>query len=179
MLSILLWLTLPAPAWLKLDLGSAFSHYLHGAEDSIVNGESYFIAEIKSLKRIFQTVNPQIRCLCVIDEVLRGTNTVERIAASSRVLHSLARENVCLIAATHDQELADILDGIYENRHFEETVTESEVSFDYRIRKGRAVTRNAIKLLKVMGFDPGIVSDSMDAVARFEATRHWNRIEEA
>jgi len=165
-----------AESWTSVPLFPITSMALR---DSIVNGESYFIAEIKSLKRIFQTVNPQIRCLCVIDEVLRGTNTVERIAASSRVLHSLARENVCLIAATHDQELADILDGIYENRHFEETVTESEVSFDYRIRKGRAVTRNAIKLLKVMGFDPGIVSDSMDAVARFEATRHWNRIEEA
>jgi len=146
--------------------------------DSIVDGESYFIAEIKSIKRIFSAVNPQIKLLCVVDEVLRGTNTMERIAASSRVLYSLARENVCLIAATHDLELADILEGVFENRHFEETVTDSEVSFDYRIREGRAATRNAIRLLKVMGFDPGIVSDCMDAVARFEATRHWDRIKE-
>lgn len=144
--------------------------------DSILDGESYFIAEIKSLKRIFSAVNPGVRCLCIVDEVLRGTNTVERIAASSRVLYALSGRNVCLMAATHDQELADILGGIFTNRHFEETVTESEVIFDYRIKEGKAVSRNAIKLLQVMGFEPEIVTECMEAVARFEATRQWDRI---
>jgi len=164
-----------AESWTSVPLFPITSMALR---DSVIDGESYFIAEIKSLKRIFSAVNPDIRCLCVVDEVLRGTNTIERIAASSRVLYSLARENVCLMAATHDQELADILDGIFENKHFEETVTDSEVSFDYRLQGGRAATRNAIKLLRIMGFDQGIVSECMDAVARFEAARQWDRIEE-
>lgn len=162
-----------AESWTSVPLFPITSMALR---DSIINGESYFIAEIKSLKRIFSAVNPEVRCLCVVDEVLRGTNTIERIAASSRVLFSLADLNVCLMAATHDQELADILDGRFENRHFEETVTYSEVTFDYRIREGRAASRNAIKLLQIMGFDQEIVFDCMDAVARFEATRHWDRI---
>ncbi len=164
-----------AESWKSVPLFPITSMALR---DSILDGESYFIAEIKSLKRIFSAVNPSIKCLCIVDEVLRGTNTIERIAASSRVLESLARKNVCLMAATHDQELADILEGIFENLHFEEMVTDNEVSFDYRVKEGRATTRNAIKLLKVMGFDPKIVSECMDAVAHFEATRHWNRIEE-
>lgn len=164
-----------AESWTSVPLFPITSMALR---DSILDGESYFIAEIKSLKRIFSAVNPRIKCLCIVDEVLRGTNTIERIAASSRVLESLARQNICLMAATHDQELADILEEIFENMHFEEIVTDSEVSFDYRVKEGRATTRNAIKLLKVMGFDPKIVSDCMDAVAHFEATRHWKRIEE-
>ena len=137
-----------AESWKSVPLFPITSMALR---DSILDGESYFIAEIKSLKRIFSAVNPSIKCLCIVDEVLRGTNTIERIAASSRVLESLARKNVCLMAATHDQELADILEGIFENLHFEEMVTDNEVSFDYRVKEGRATTRNAIKLLKVMG----------------------------
>ena len=105
--------------------------------DSILDGESYFIAEIKSFKRIFSAVNPRIKCLCIVDEVLRGTNTIERLRHRQGVLESLARQNICLMAATHDQELADILEEIFENMHFEEIVTDSEVSLDYRGQRGK------------------------------------------
>ena len=56
------------------------------------------------------------------DEVLRGTNTLERIAASSRILASLSKENVLCFAATHDIELTYILEKLYSNYHFRERV---------------------------------------------------------
>ena len=80
-------------------------------KDDLLAGESYFIVEIKSLKRILDNINNDIPCLCIIDEVLRGTNTIERISASSEILYRLSKENCLCFAATQDIELASILDG--------------------------------------------------------------------
>jgi DNA mismatch repair ATPase MutS len=164
-------LTCLADRWASVPLFPITSIALR---DSTVNGESYFVAEIKSLRRIFNTVNPDVRCLCIVDEVLRGTNTIERIAASSHILMSLARLNVCVFAATHDVELTDILGGVYDNRHFEETVSENDIVFDYRLKEGCAMSRNAIKLLGLMGFDQDMIRKCLEAVRRFEETRRWD-----
>ncbi len=144
--------------------------------DSVLNGESYFIAEIKSLKRIFSRVNSNITCLCIVDEVLRGTNTIERIAAASRLLHSLVCMNTCIFAATHDVELTYILGEVFENKHFEEEITDDDIKFDYRIKDGKASSRNAIKLLKIMGFDDDIVIDATKAVEAFEQQNRWTQL---
>ena len=90
------------------------------------------MVEIRSLKRILDAVEePGAPVLCFIDEVLRGTNTVERIAASSKILESMAQKRVLPFAATHDIELTYILEKEYENFHFQEEVKEDEVLFDY------------------------------------------------
>ena len=75
--------------------------------------------------------------LCFVDEVLRGTNTLERIAASSRILATLAKENALCFAATHDIELTYILENYYSNYHFREKVEGNQVLFDYKLYKGR------------------------------------------
>lgn len=102
--------------------------------------------------------------LCCVDEVLRGTNTVERISASSQILKWMAGKNVICLAATHDIELTWILEGIFRNCHFEEQVTDDAVAFDYKLREGRAMTRNAIRLLHLMGFEDEIIQ-SAEAMA--------------
>lgn len=111
--------------------------------DDIESGESYFIVEIKSLKRILDESKKPEPLLCIIDEVLRGTNTIERIAASSRILAALHQNWVIPFAATHDIELSYILEDLYDNYHFEEEVKEKEVVFSYILKKGRATSRNA------------------------------------
>ncbi|MCD8023154.1 MAG: hypothetical protein LUF30_09345, partial [Lachnospiraceae bacterium] len=98
--------------------------------------------------------------LCCVDEVLRGTNTVERISASSQILKWMAGKQMICLAATHDIELTYILEGIYENYHFEEQVTDEKVTFDYQMREGRAMTRNAIRLLHLMGFEDEIIEEA-------------------
>ena len=70
--------------------------------DDLSGGESYFIVEIRSLKRIIDESKKEEPLLCIIDEVLRGTNTIERIAASSRILSALNQKWVLPFAATHD-----------------------------------------------------------------------------
>lgn len=141
--------------------------------DDLSGGESYFIVEIKSLKRILDESKKEEPLLCIIDEVLRGTNTIERIAASSRILRELSKAWVLGFAATHDIELSYILEGIYHNYHFEEEVKESEVVFNYLLQKGRATTRNAIKLLDVLGYDKRVVEAARNAAEEFERTGVW------
>ncbi len=138
---------------------SAFRIYSSMAlSDDLLAGESYYIVETKSLKRILEEIGGSVPLLCTIDEVLRGTNTVERIAASSKILEEIAKQGALCLAATHDIELCALLSPQYEMYHFEEQVGKNEMVFDYKIRHGKAVSRNAINLLKRMGFDESIVS---------------------
>lgn len=142
--------------------------------DNLEAGESYYIVEIKSLKRIVDAAaetGPQI--LCFVDEVLRGTNTVERIAASSQILKDLADGNVQCFAATHDIELTYILERYYTNYHFNEQVVDNEIVFSYEIHDGRATSRNAIKLLEIIGYDSRIVNNATERANDFINTGVW------
>ena len=135
--------------------------------DNILGNESYFIVEIKSLKRIFDEISEEKEALpvmCFIDEVLRGTNTKERIAASSQILKNMSGRNVLCFAATHDIELTQLLAEDMDNYHFEEYVNGNDVTFDYKLKEGPARTRNAIRLMQAYGFDPSI-TDAADQLA--------------
>ncbi|MBQ2116654.1 MAG: hypothetical protein II193_08740 [Lachnospiraceae bacterium] len=143
--------------------------------DDLSNGESYYIVEIKALKRILDAVpNSDTPLLCFVDEVLRGTNTVERIAASAQILKCLAQKNVQCFAATHDIELTHLLEGIYNNYHFEEDVKNGDIIFSYHLMDGRAHTRNAIKLLEIIGFSKDIISSADNMAADFLNSGEWN-----
>ena len=141
--------------------------------DNLAGGESYYMVEIRSLKRILEECEKPEPVLCIVDEVLRGTNTIERIAASSQILHSLAKPKVLAMAATHDIELSYVLEKEYDNYHFEEEIQEKDVVFDYKLRTGRAVTRNAIRLLAMIGYDPKIIEAAQESAKHFEETGVW------
>ena len=145
-------------------------------KDNILSNESYFIVEIKSLKRIIDNANGEYPMLCFVDEVLRGTNTLERIAASSRILASLAMKNTLSFAATHDTELTYILEKYYSNYHFRERIDNNNVLFDYKLYKGRAMTKNAIKLLNLLGYSKDIIRDAEKAVDQYIKNGEWSTI---
>ena len=140
--------------------------------EDITAKESYFIAEIKSLKRIIQKI-PDVYCVCVIDEILKGTNTVERIAASTAILRDLHQRDCLCIVATHDTELTRLLSDWYDNYHFSEQISDQGIYFDYIIKEGPALTKNAIKLLSFYEFDRQIISDADKMVQDFEDTKRW------
>ncbi len=143
--------------------------------DSILNGESYFIVEIKSLKRILDAKDNGHPILCCIDEVLRGTNTIERIAASTQILKCFSGNVYIPFAATHDIELTHLLEDEYTNYHFDEEITgDDDVCFNYRMKKGPASSRNAIKLLKVLDYDEKLIKDAEDMVEKFMDTQKWS-----
>ncbi len=170
-----------APA--KAYKGNFFRIYSSMAlRDNLQGGESYFIVEIKSLKRIVDAVGAdgdrtEQACtspiLCFIDEVLRGTNTVERIAASAQILKSLSEKGALCFAATHDVELTHMLEEFYENYHFEESFAQGDISFPYRLLQGRAQSRNAIRLLSSIGYEPEVVQLAEESAQRFLDTGNW------
>ena len=143
--------------------------------DDLGGKDSYFMVEIKAVKRIidYASQNPDKRILCFVDEVLRGTNTVERIAASTEILRYLSNINCVTFAATHDGELTFLLEDLYDNYHFEEEIIENDVLFNYRLNEGRATSRNAIKLLSVMGFNSSIVDSASERAAKFLEGGTW------
>ncbi|MDE6851832.1 MAG: hypothetical protein K2J67_05010, partial [Lachnospiraceae bacterium] len=142
--------------------------------DDIMEQESYYMVEIKSLKRILDySQNSELPILCFIDEVLRGTNTVERIASSSQILRVLTKQGNLCFAATHDIELTYLLEQEYANYHFEEQITEQDVRFDYRLHTGRTNSRNAIKLLQMLGYDKAVIQSAEDMVQYFLETGKW------
>lgn len=142
--------------------------------DDIERGESYYIVEIKAMKRILDAAAEGTgRVLCFVDEVLRGTNTVERIAASTQILKSLAGKNLLCFAATHDIELTELLQKDYENYHFEEDVVDGDIFFPYKLMSGAAATRNAIKLLEIMGYDKKVIDKAQSQAEYFVKTGEW------
>ena len=133
------------------------------------------LLDICADKRILDAVNADPSpVLCFVDEVLRGTNTVERIAASTQVLKSLHRPGVICFAATHDIELTRLLEKEYDNYHFEEQVEEDDIQFNYRLMPGRAGSRNAIRLLGVIGYDQEIIREADRMAQEFLQTGEWS-----
>ncbi|MCD5002589.1 DNA mismatch repair protein MutS [Enterococcus saccharolyticus] len=143
-------------------------------EDDLSEGDSYFVAEIKSVKRLLDKVQTQEHCYCFIDEILKGTNTIERIAASSSIVDWLTTFPSLAIVATHDIELTEMLKETCENIHFSEQVTEENgVSFDYLVKPGPATTRNAIELLSVLHYPQEIITKAKNEAAYFDQHRQW------
>ena len=143
-------------------------------KDDLESGDSYYIVEIKSLKRILERADMSgRRVLCFVDEVLRGTNTVERIAAATQILVSLSDKRFLCFAATHDIELTHLLEQCYTNYHFEENICQGDISFSYQLKTGRAVSRNAINLLEIMGYDSNIIDRAKGMADRFVREGEW------
>ncbi len=130
--------------------------------DSLADGVSFFMAELKRLKEIVDTAkahqgdNPR-RMLFLLDEILQGTNSRERQIAVSRVVRKLIDENAIGAISTHDLDLATTgeLEKACQTVHFSEQFREvdgkKEMTFDYRMKSGIAETTNALKLLEMVG----------------------------
>ena len=139
--------------------------YLHvgssiGNADSVVEGRSYYMAEVESIRSLIERKNNGHQQLFLIDELFRGTNTAERVAAAYGVLEYLDRGQDIVIVATHDTELLRLLGDAYAPHHFREEISADGLSFDFIMRHGQATTRNAIALLEIMQYPAEIVENA-------------------
>lgn len=123
--------------------------------DDILSGESYYFREAKYLKRMLDQLEKKEPTLFVLDEILKGTNTRERLAASAAILEYFAASDCPVLAATHDTELAKSRG--YRRFYFESCIEGTDVSFDYRIHEGEGGASNAIALLHALHFPDVIV----------------------
>lgn len=147
-------------------------------QDNVLDGDSYFIAEIKSLKRIIQLIEEEKPCISFIDEILKGTNTIERIAASAAMMEWLSVNKGINVIASHDIELTEMARHRYTNYHFRESIENGEIRFDYTVHPGPSITRNAIRLLDILGY-PASITDTANGLAQhFTRLREWEEIGE-
>ncbi|MBL8962112.1 MAG: hypothetical protein JNJ98_19780 [Gemmatimonadetes bacterium] len=137
-----------------------------GRSDAVAEGTSYYLAEVERIKVLLDAAAAADPCLFLLDELYRGTNTPERVAAALAVLEHLDRAPHVVVVATHDLELLHWLAGRYESWHFREEVTSGGLTFDYRLRPGGSSTRNALALLEVMGYPAPLVARSREVVGQ-------------
>ncbi len=141
--------------------------------DDLLAGESYYVVEAGSIKRICDAAQ-RGRCLCIIDEILKGTNTIERIAASTQVLKYLCSLGVLCFAATHDKELTALLDNDMDMYHFTEEISGQCVTFPFVLQKGVSDKTNAITILSMLGFDDSVVSSARSLAEGYKNTGKWS-----
>ena len=131
--------------------------------DDITEGTSYYLQEVLTVKRLLEDADRPAACLFVLDELFKGTNTTERIAAGKAVLARLNRGPHIVLAATHDIELAELLRGDgYELHHFREEVADGRLVFDYCLHTGPLTTRNAIRILELYDYPPELIAEAYD-----------------
>lgn len=135
-----------------------------GRSDSIVDGKSYYLAEVESVRALVRAKESGKQHLFLLDEIFRGTNTTERVAAASAVLSYLDRGSDLVVVATHDIEVLNLLDGAYRAYHFRERIDGGALSFDYLLHEGPSSTRNAIALLRLMEYPDDLVESALAAI---------------
>ena len=126
--------------------------------DSLAAGRSYYLAEAQGILVALGSLGSSPRPLCVLDEIFRGTNSVERVAAATAVLRHLVAGGALVLAATHDHALTQLLEDGWRNFHFGERIGASGLDFDYLLKAGPASTRNAIELLRFLGYPEAVVA---------------------
>ena len=116
-------------------------------EDSLSDGVSFFYSEVKKLSYILRE-SEKVNCIILIDEVLKGTNTRERLIATKSILQRLSEKSSFNYITTHDIEIAKDKNK-YILKHFTEVVENDKMGFDYLIRDGVITSGNALKILSI------------------------------
>lgn len=121
--------------------------------DNLENNISSFYAEILRIKMIVEEVQENKKVFFLLDELFKGTNSLDRHDGAIALIKQLGDEEASGLISTHDLELCDLQYKYskIKNYHFKEYYLNNELKFDYKIREGVSTTRNAIHLLKLAG----------------------------
>lgn len=130
--------------------------------DDLMNDKSYYFEEVLTIKEMIDKSGNGNPNLFLLDEIFKGTNTVERISAGKAVLSSLAKDDNIVFVSTHDIELAELLKDEYGLYHFSEIVDNKTVDFDYKLKEGKLKNRNAIRILQINGYPENIIKEAIE-----------------
>lgn len=122
--------------------------------DSLSDNESYFFAELKRLKRIIDLLNQGQQLFIILDEILKGTNSMDKQKGSFDLIRQFMQMKANGIIATHDLLLGSLIKQFPEeirNYYFEADIKDNELTFSYKLREGVAQNMNACFLMKKMG----------------------------
>lgn len=122
--------------------------------DSLSDNESYFFAELKRLKRIIDLLNQEQQLFIILDEILKGTNSLDKQKGSFELIRQFMRLKANGIIATHDLLLGSLIEQFPDeirNYCFEADIKNNELTFSYQLREGVAQNMNACFLMRKMG----------------------------
>lgn len=129
--------------------------------DDLLENTSYYLEEVLTIKELIDASKRKNPCLFVLDEIFKGTNTIERISGGKAILSYLNKGNNIVLVSTHDIELADILSNEnFELFHFSEQIENNVLTFDHKLKEGKLKTRNAIKILELYDYPSEIIEDA-------------------
>jgi DNA mismatch repair ATPase MutS len=124
--------------------------------DSLDKRMSLFYSELNRLKMILENLKTRGRVFFLIDEMLKGTNALDRHEGSKALLRQLIFQGARGILATHDVELTQCHLTFPEevrNFHFDGSIEGDKLTFDYQLKPGVCESFNALVLMKKMGID--------------------------
>jgi DNA mismatch repair ATPase MutS len=124
--------------------------------DSLQGGVSRFYSEIQRLKLLSDLADGSTPLLFLLDELLSGTNSHDRLEGTRHVVTALVRRGAVGLVTTHDLALTAIpeaMPGAASNAHFEDSMEDGRLHFDYRLKPGIVQTSNALKLMQSIGLD--------------------------
>ena len=130
--------------------------------DDLFSDKSYYFEEVLLIKEMINESQSGLNNVFFLDEIFKGTNTIERIAAGKAVLSYLVKsgQNIVFVS-THDIELADLLSNEYDLYHFTEVIKNEQIHFDYKLKEGNLSTKNAIRILEINNYPKEIVDDAI------------------
>ncbi|MFM8849093.1 MAG: MutS-related protein [Cytophagales bacterium] len=128
--------------------------------DNLVDGKSYYLEEVNVMSVLLEQAMLEPQNLFILDEVFKGTNTMERIAAGKAILSFLNQQHHIVLVSTHDVELAEMLKDEYALFHFTEVVENNKLTFDHQLKQGPLTTRNAIKILELSGYPTKLTNEA-------------------
>jgi len=139
-------------------------------DDNLFQGKSYYFQEVSTIATFLEASETPYQNLFVLDEVFKGTNTIERIASAKAMLSYLNKGDNIVLVSTHDIELADLLNQEYDLYHFSESVENNELNFDHLLKPGPLTTRNAIKLLELADYPSEVIEEAKKVSSQFSET---------
>ena len=119
--------------------------------DSLQDNRSRFLAEILRIRQIVGLIRQDDAVLFLLDELLSGTNSHDRLIGASGIVRGLLAGNSIGLLTTHDLALTQIESG--ENVHFEDSIQDGELEFDYKLRPGIVTHGNALALMRAVGLE--------------------------
>lgn len=142
--------------------------------DDIEVGDSYFITESKTILRMIENLKKPGFHYFFIDELFKGTNTIERIGAGLGIVRWLSGRNCLYMISSHDIELVVASGAVNDNYHFDSRYVDGKIVFDHHIKQGSAVTKNAVNTLKSLHFPSEITLTAQELIEQYEETGKWS-----
>lgn len=140
--------------------------------DDLMEDTSYYYAEVKRIKELLIESEGQYQNLFLLDELFKGTNTIERVASGKAVLSYLNQNSNLVFASTHDLELTEFLSDRYNYFHFSEIIQDDTLTFDYKLKEGKLSHTNAIRILEINDFPKEVTEEAKSLAEEMNKLRN-------